>query len=100
MTEQPSHSRRPSSAAMRGEAAGASTVAANVAQLAVLQQCQRILVADGGATTALTVSWCASEDPDLDRLMPVQWLMSGRDPETLLLQARRDAHRLDQCQPF
>jgi hypothetical protein len=64
------------------------------ADLAVIYECQRILVQGGGASLTLAVSWCVTEDDALEHKTPTQWLASGGSPETLLRIARQDAARL------
>jgi len=42
------------------------------------------------------VSWLASPDEALDGMRAAHWVSHGRDPERLLLIARRDAWRFAQ----
>ena len=55
-----------------------------------------ILTEDGHLDFATAVSWLASPDEALDGLSAAQWVSHGRDPERLLLVARRDAWRFAQ----
>ena len=66
------------------------------AHLCVLQECQRVLVEEAEVSPTMAISWCVTEDPELDGLLPSQWVESGRDLEVVLAQARRDATRLAQ----
>jgi hypothetical protein len=48
-------------------------------------------VEQGGTSPWTVASWCVTPHPELDGLSPVRWTAQHKDPESLLLTARRDA---------
>jgi hypothetical protein len=61
-----------------------------------LAQAHAALVETGHVSPWSAASWCVADHPELEGHDPVSWLQDGRDGDTLLAVAGRDAARLAQ----